>query len=257
MRQIEEIEKLIDYPIYTKTLKDLPLKSSLLVNTINQYSFCMANEDMGFKKSLQMSDVLLPDGISVVAAEYVLNGKVIKKISGADIHQHLLKDLEKKGGSCFYLGATEKTLQKIRNRMAIEYPHIKVGSYSPPFTKIFTTEENQEIIKNINDFQPDVLFIGMTAPKQEKWAYANKDKVKAKVICTVGAVFDFYAGTIKRPSNVMIDLGLEWLGRLINEPKRLWKRYLIYGPVFIWLIGRELIKKNLHKRLFSQALTEH
>jgi N-acetylglucosaminyldiphosphoundecaprenol N-acetyl-beta-D-mannosaminyltransferase len=248
MRQKEEIEKLIDYPIYTKTLKDLPLKSSLLVNTINQYSFCMANEDLGFKKSLQMSDVLLPDGISVVAAEYVLNGKVIKKISGADVHQHYLEELESKCGSCFYLGASEKTLQKIKNKMAIEYPHVKVGSYSPPFTKIFTIEENQEIIKSINNFQPDVLFIGMTAPKQEKWAYANKDEIKAKVICSVGAVFDFYAGTIKRPNNLMIDLGLEWLGRLINEHKRLWKRYLVYGPVFIWLIGREFIKKYLYKK---------
>ena len=254
MRQEEEIEKLIDYPIYTKTLKDLPLKSSLLVNTINQYSFCMANEDMGFKESLQMSDVLLPDGISVVAAEYLLNGKIIKKISGADLHQHLLKDLNEKAGSCFYLGATEKTLQKIKSKMAIEYPNVRVGTYSPPFAKNFTPEENNAIIDSINAFKPDVLFIGMTAPKQEKWAHANRDQIDAKIICTVGAVFDFYAGTVKRPSSMMVRLGLEWLGRLVNEPKRLWKRYLVYGPVFIWLIGKERIKKTLYKRFFSHAL---
>ncbi len=254
MRQIEEIENFVDYPLYTKTLEDLPLKSSLLVNTINQYSFCMANEDVGFKESLRMSDVLLPDGISVVAAEYVLTGKMIKKISGADLHLHLLKDLEKKGGSCFYLGATEATLQKIRKKMAVEYPNIKVGTYSPPFKKNFSEQENKAIIDSINEFEPDVLFIGMTAPKQEKWAYANKEQIKAKIICTVGAVFDFYAGTVKRPNNVMIGLGLEWLGRLVSEPKRLWKRYLIYGPVFIWLIGKERIKKSLYKRFFSHAI---
>jgi len=254
MRQTEEIDKFLDYNLYTKTLNDLPLKSSLLVNTINQYSFCMANEDLGFKESLQMSDVLLPDGISVVAAEYVLTGKLIKKISGADLHLHLMKDLEAKGGSCFYLGATEDTLKKIKNKMAVEFPNVKVGSYSPPFKKVFTDEDNKAIIDSINEFKPDVLFIGMTAPKQEKWASANRDQIQAKIICTIGAVFDFYAGTIQRPSNVMIDLGLEWLGRLLHEPKRLWKRYLIYGPVFIWLIGKERIKKTFYNKFFSHAV---
>ncbi|WP_295772275.1 WecB/TagA/CpsF family glycosyltransferase [uncultured Mucilaginibacter sp.] len=254
MEQIEDAEKFLDYPLYTKSLNDLPLKSSLLVNTINQYSFCMANEDMGFKESLQMSDVLLPDGIMVVAAEYVMTGKVIKKISGADLHRHLLEDLNAKGGSCFYLGSSQQTLEKIKNRMAKEYPNVRVGVYSPPFAKTFTEEENDEIINSINEFKPDVLFVGMTAPKQEKWSYANKDRIDAKMICTVGAVFDFYAGTIKRPSNIMIDLGLEWLGRLVKEPKRLWKRYLVYGPVFVWLIAKERVKKSLFGIFFSHAI---
>ncbi|MVN90610.1 WecB/TagA/CpsF family glycosyltransferase [Mucilaginibacter aquatilis] len=254
MEQIEDAEKFLDYPLYTKSLNDLPLKSSLLVNTINQYSFCMANEDMGFKESLQMSDVLLPDGIMVVAAEYVMTGKVIKKISGADLHRHLLEDLNAKGGSCFYLGSSQQTLEKIKNRMAKEYPNVRVGVYSPPFAKTFTEEENDEIINSINEFKPDVLFVGMTAPKQEKWSYANKDRIDAKMICTVGAVFDFYAGTIKRPSNIMIDLGLEWLGRLVKEPKRLWKRYLVYGPVFVWLIAKERVKKSIFGIFFSHAI---
>jgi N-acetylglucosaminyldiphosphoundecaprenol N-acetyl-beta-D-mannosaminyltransferase len=248
MRQTEESDNFIDYNIYTKTLNELPFKSSLLVNTINQYSFCIANEDLGFKESLQMSDVLLPDGISVVAAEYLLTGKVIKKISGADLHEHTLKDLEKKSGSCFYLGASNDTLKRIKAKMAIEYPNVRVGVYSPPFKKEFSDEENAEMIAAVNEFEPDVLFIGMTAPKQEKWAYANKNKIKAKMICTVGAVFDFYAGTVKRPNHIMVDLGLEWLGRLVKEPKRLWKRYLFYGPVFIWLITREKVRKTLFGR---------
>jgi N-acetylglucosaminyldiphosphoundecaprenol N-acetyl-beta-D-mannosaminyltransferase len=248
MRQTEDIDNFIDYNLYTKTLNDLPLKSSLLVNTINQYSFCMASEDLEFKESLQMSDVLLPDGISVVAAEYLLTGKVIKKISGADLHEHMLKDLEKKSGRCFYLGASEATLNNIKTKMAVEYPNVKVGVYSPPFKKEFSAEEDRNMIAAINEFEPDVLFIGMTAPKQEKWAYANKSKIKANVICTVGAVFDFYAGTVERPNHILIDLGLEWFGRLIKEPRRLWKRYLFYGPVFIWLISREKVRKSLFKR---------
>ena len=89
-------------------------------------------------------------------------------------------------------------------------------------------------INIVNEFKPNVLFIGMTAPKQEKWAYEHKDKLHAHIICTVGAVFDFYAGTVKRPHKIWIKLGLEWLGRLVKEPKRLYKRYLYYGPIFTY-----------------------
>jgi len=91
-----------DFPIFTGSLDELPKKPTLLINTINQYSFCMANVDKGFRESLKMSDILLPDGIAMVAAEYVLSGNKIKKVAGADMHEHLMNDLNKKGGSCFY-----------------------------------------------------------------------------------------------------------------------------------------------------------
>ena len=98
------------------------------------------------------------------------------------------------------------------------------------------------MVSAVNNFNPTVLFIGMTAPKQEKWAFDNKDKLDVKIVCTIGAVFDFYACTVKRPGKFWIDLGLEWLVRFSREPKRLWKRYFYYGPVFIWLIIMEKIK---------------
>ena len=83
----------------------------------------------------------------------------------------------------------------------------------------------------------------MTAPKQEKWAYSNKTRIDAQLICSIGAVFDFYAGTVQRPSDVWIDLSLEWLGRLVKEPKRMWKRYLYYGPVFFYYLVNQKFKK--------------
>ena len=93
----------------------------------------------------------------------------------------------------------------------------------------------------VNAVYPEVLFIGMTAPKQEKWAFEHKDLLQARTICSIGAVFDFYAGTVKRPSPFWIALRLEWLIRLIKEPRRMWKRYLYYGPVFIGYILREKV----------------
>ncbi len=184
---------------------------------------------------------MLHDGIRIEIDKRILTGNKIRTFSGYTLHQHLLERLNAEGGSCFYLGSSENILEKIKARVAVEYPSIRVKYYSPPFESSFSDVENSKIIDEINDFSPDVLFIGMTAPKQEKWATRFKEQVNARYICSVGAVFDFYAGTTKRPSKVWKDMGLEWLGRLVSEPARMWKRYLYYGPIFVYII----IKKKL------------
>lgn len=230
---------LIGYCVYSGKVSGCYTDGKTLINTINQYSLCLAEKDATFKTALQESDILLPDGMGIVAAVQLLSGIKIKKIAGADIHQYLLDDLNKKGGSCFYLGSSESTLLKITARLSIEFPNIKVGTFSPPYKSEFSDTDNEQMLKAVNAFQPDVLFIGMTAPKQEKWSFAHKAHLDAKIICSIGAVFDFYAGTIVRPHPFWIQLRLEWFIRLVKEPKRMWKRYLYYGPVFIKLILRE------------------
>lgn len=222
----------LGYPVFNTSLDRLPLKSKLLVSTINQYSYCISEEDAAFKEALLNSDVLLPDGVGVVFASKWLNGVKVKKIAGADFHDYQLKRLNAISGSCFYLGASNETLAKIKARLQKEYPNVKVGSYSPPYKPNFTEEDNAKMIQEVNNFSPDVLFVGMTAPKQEKWSYTHKNALDAKIICSIGAVFDFYAGTVERPSKIWQDLGLEWFGRLLKEPKRMWRRYIYYGGVF-------------------------
>ena len=231
-----------NYSVFNGNLNQIGFNQKTLINTINQYSFCIAEEDSAFKKSLVGSDILLPDGMAIVAAVRLLSGKKIKKIAGADIHQHLLQELHQKGGSCFYLGSSENTLSKIKERLALEFPNITVSTFSPPFKSEFSHTDNEKMIETVNDFEPDVLFVGMTAPKQEKWAFAHKEQLDTKIICTIGAVFDFYAGTVERPSPFWINLKLEWFIRLVKEPKRMWKRYLYYGPVFIKHILAQKIK---------------
>ena len=235
--------QLIDYSIFNGTLNQIGFSQKTLINTINQYSFCVAEQDAKFKAALKGSDVLLPDGEAIVAAVRRLTGQKIKKIAGADIHLHLLQELDKKGGSCFYLGSSENTLVKIKERMAIEFPNVRVGTFSPPYQPEFTHDHKSKKVEAVNAFQPDVLFVGMTAPKQEKWAYSHKDYLDTKIICCIGAVFDFYAGTVERPNSFWIDLRLEWFIRLVKEPKRMWKRYLYYGPVFIGIILKEKINR--------------
>jgi N-acetylglucosaminyldiphosphoundecaprenol N-acetyl-beta-D-mannosaminyltransferase len=234
---------LLDYSIFSGDLSECIAGSKTLINTINQYSFCVAEEDATFKSALQQSDILLPDGVAIVAAVKLLNGTKIKKIAGADIHQHLLEELNRKAGSCFYLGSSENTLQKIVSRLAIDFPNVTVRTFSPPYKPEFSDVENKQMVEAVNAFNPDVLFVGMTAPKQEKWSFQHKAKLDAKIICSIGAVFDFYAGTVDRPSSFWINLGMEWFIRLLKEPKRMWKRYLYYGPVFIGYVIREKFKQ--------------
>jgi N-acetylglucosaminyldiphosphoundecaprenol N-acetyl-beta-D-mannosaminyltransferase len=233
----------LDYAVYSGALPALTSMGKILVSTINQYSYCIAELDAAFKQALLGADVLLPDGVAITGSVRFLSGKKITKIAGADLHQYLLEYLNAKSGSCFYLGSSEATLQKIRERLAQEYPQVKVATYSPPYKPNFSAEDSQAMIEAVHNFQPEVLFVGMTAPKQEKWAYEYHAQLSANITCCIGAVFDFYAGSVHRPSPIWIKLGLEWLGRLLNEPKRLWKRYLYYGPIFVWRILQEKFKK--------------
>jgi len=234
--------EILSYNLFTADVDDIGIDSGCVINALNQYSFVMAEKDAKFKQALHESDVLIPDGIGIVAAARLLKGARIKKIAGADIHSHLLKKLNEINGNCFYLGSSYETLINIKKRLAKEYPAINMRFYSPPFKAKFTEEDNLIMVNEINEFKPDVLFIGMTAPKQEKWSFENKGKLNVKIICSIGAVFDFYGGNVKRPGEFWIKMGLEWFIRLLNEPIHLWKRYIYYGPVFVYRIINEKIK---------------
>lgn len=237
--------RIMNYEVFTNDLNTINLSKRQIVNTINPHSYVTAKDDKLFYEALQTSDLLIPDGSGIVMAANSIEGKTIKKIAGADLHKFLLEEMNKVGGKVFYMGAAQKTLDKIEERIKKEYPNIKVCSYSPPFKPEFTDEENQEIINKVNEFNPNVLFIGMTAPKQEKWLYTHKDSLKFTISSCIGAVFDFYAGTVERPSQFWINMHLEWFGRLIKEPKRMWRRNFISTPLF--LIDLFLFKFKIKK----------
>lgn len=220
------------YNIFYSKLEIIDSKQEKIISTINPYSFIIAEKDKIFKQALQKSEILLPDGQGIVWAIKFLYNIKIKRITGYDLFTHLMKMLELKKGKCFFLGSTQITLSKIKSKIAIEFPGILVESFAPPFKDKFNLDDNTLMIEKINKFRPDVLFVGMTAPKQEKWVYQNKEKLNVKIIASIGAVFDFYAGNVKRPSKFWIDLGLEWFIRFLQEPERLFKRNL-YSIVFV------------------------
>jgi N-acetylglucosaminyldiphosphoundecaprenol N-acetyl-beta-D-mannosaminyltransferase len=240
------------YKIYCDDSIYVPLNKKAVIHTINQYSYCISMKDKEFSKALRQADILLPDGIGITRAVKFVYGKQVIKIAGADIHTYLLKELNEKKGKCFYLGASQTTLQQIQQKIKSEYPHVTINAYSPPYKTVFTNADNKAMINVINSFKPDILFVGMTAPKQEKWVETNKNLLDVNIICTIGAVFDFYAGTVQRAHPFFIKLGLEWLVRLVKEPKRMWRRYLYYGPVFLFNVIK--FKQKQKKQIVNPSL---
>lgn len=239
--------------IFMPKLKELPLLISkrdllslpdkkLLINTINAHSYNTAQNDILFAEALTHGDILIPDGISIVKANKWLNAKTQPKerIAGWDLFEFEMKHLNQKGGKCFFMGSSEKVLSLIKEKAKLVYPNIIVETFSPPYKPEFNDEDNKKIIDAINQANPDLLWIGMTAPKQEKWTYSHWNELEIHChVGTIGAVFDFFAGTVERAPIWWQEHGLEWLYRLIKEPKRMWRRYIIGNILFMWNITKE------------------
>ena len=237
----------IQFPKGLAILVGLP-EGKLLINTINAHSYNIARKDEKFAGALLKGDVLIPDGASIVKAVKWLRGEKIERIAGWDLFCFEMNRLNavqtRHASSILFLGSSEGVLAKIKKRAAVDYPNLEIHTYSPPYKPEFTEDENREMIQAVNAIQPDLLWIGMIAPKQEKWAYKHfKDLDVKGHIGTIGAVFDFYAGTVERAPVWWQEHSLEWLYRLIKEPKRMWRRYLIGNFLFTVSIVKEKFEK--------------
>ena len=220
-------------------LEYLPRKK-MMINTINAHSYNVAQRDELFAEAL-MADKLIPDGASIVWACKWLKAKSRPKerIAGWDLFVTEMKRM-KEGETVMFMGSSNKVLSLIKERAAKDYPALNIVTYSPPYKAEFSLEENNDIINAINQAKPNLLWIGMTAPKQEKWVYENW--LQLDIDChvgAIGAVFDFYAGTAKRAPEGWQRHGTEWLYRLLKEPRRMWRRYLVGNVKFLYYITKE------------------
>lgn len=232
-------------------LASLP-EGKLLINTINAHSYNTARKDSLFAEALTNGDVLLPDGVSIVMACKWIKAKSLPKerIAGWDLFAFEMEKLERESEELrtkceeskivMFMGSSQKVLDLIVKRAAEVYPHLKVVTYSPPYKPEFSDEDNKAIIDAIHAANPDLLWIGMTALKQEKWTYSHWKELNIHChVGSIGAVFDFFAGTMKRAPMWWQDHGLEWLYRLLKEPKRMWRRYIIGNALFLWNMVKE------------------
>ena len=247
-------------------------EGKVLINTINAHSYNLAQKDEEFAEALKVNGnqnedetqtqtendnqndnlerkYLLPDGASIVKACRWLKGKSQPKerVAGWDLFTFEMQRVNgndnpnmKVKKRVMFVGSSEKVLGLIRERAAKDYPNLEVVTYSPPYKPEFSEEDNKAMIQTVNTANPDLLWIGMTAPKQEKWTWEHWKELDINChVGTIGAVFDFYAGTTKRAPLWWQLHSLEWLYRLIKEPKRMWRRYVIGNPLFIWNVLRE------------------
>ena len=215
----------------------------------NPHSLTVAAKDNIFRQALKRADILIPDGTGIIIAAKILNLSIHEKVAGTDFFLGLSREANERGGvKYFFLGSSEKVLGLIEKKMKRNFPAIEVcGTYSPPFKTEFSQEDNSAMISAVNNAKPDVLWVGMTAPKQEKWIYENLSKLQVPFIAAIGAVFDFYAGTKNRSSDFWIRIGFEWLPRFLKEPRRLRERNVKSTPIFLWWIIKEKIRQIMRQ----------
>lgn len=214
---------------------------------LNPHSYAEALHDGMFNRALLDADWLVPDGAGVVLASRLLGGGIRERVTGSDVFLALHRRMNAVGDlSVFFLGATEDTLGLIRKRMAQDYPNVRVaGTYSPPFKPSFSDQDVASMVVAINAASPDVLWVGLTSPKQDIWIYQNRDKLNVRFAAAIGAVFDFYTGRVKRAHPIFQKMGLEWFIRSIQEPRRLWRRHYVNAPLFVVHVLKAMVRRKL------------
>jgi len=204
------------------------------VAVMNVHMVMTARSDANFGSVVEDADMVVPDGMPLVwTARRAGYGKQ-QRVAGPDLFAAFLKQTRHRGYRHFFYGGTPEVLQALRDKLQIQFPETNiVGSYAPPFRPL-TAEEDAEVVSMINEARPDVIWVGLGCPKQERWMREHRDLFQGGVMLGVGQVFDIYAGKIKRAPRWMQRAGLEWFYRLCAEPRRLWRRYFVYNTRFMF-----------------------
>ena len=249
---VTNMEQTISY--ITENLEEL---KGNYICVSNVHTTVMAYRDEAYRKVQNSGAMALPDGQPLSIVSRKRGFKDAQRVPGPDLMPRILKLSEEKGYTHYFYGSTEKTLEQLKKSMLDAYPKLQiVGMYSPPFRKL-TEEEDEQIIKQINDTKPDFVWVALGAPKQENWMYQHQNKVNGLMI-GVGAAFDFLAGTTKRAPAWMQKLCLEWVFRILQDPKRMLPRYLSTNFAFLYHVHRESKamerKEKRRKKLNSKPL---
>lgn len=202
----------------------------------NVHTTVMAHDDTHYHTVQSEAAFVLPDGkpLSVYSRKHGFADA--ERVTGPDLMLELFK--RDNGLRHYFYGSTEETLAMLREKLLEQYPNLQIaGMVSPPFYEL-NEAENAEEVRKINESGADIIWVGLGAPKQENWMYDHKDKVHG-VMIGVGAGFDYHAGNIKRAPKWMQKMSLEWLYRLLQDPKRLFKRYLVTNTRYLYLIKKE------------------
>ncbi len=226
-----------------KIIKLAKKRKSNYICVANVHMTIEAYNDKNFQEVVNNAIITTPDGMPLIMALRLIYRIKQERIPGPDLMPVLLKELEKNNLSAFFYGSTINILNEMKKRLQREYPGLTVaGMFSPPFREL-TNDEKNNIIEIINNTKANVVFVSLGCPKQEKWMAEMKGKINA-VMIGVGAAFPIFTGMQKRAPKWMQKLCLEWLYRLLQDPKRLWRRYFYTNTKFVFLLSKEIEKKR-------------
>ncbi len=199
-----------------------------------------AHHDPGLRRVFDAADLWVPDGIAPVLVARARGMRDARRIPGAELMEALLARADFAGYRSFFYGDTEETLERLASAVATRYPgHVVVGTLSPPF-RLLSPEEDDEQIRIINRARPDILWVGLGTPKQDRWIYEHRDRLEVPVAIAVGAAFRFLTGQVPRAPAWIGRIGMEWAYRLAKEPRKCWRRCLLQGPQFLAHVALEL-----------------
>jgi N-acetylglucosaminyldiphosphoundecaprenol N-acetyl-beta-D-mannosaminyltransferase len=204
------------------------------VCTVHSIMECRRNPAV--RQAVNQAGIVTPDGMPLVWLGRWQTEAAVGRVYGPDLMLALGKLSPERGYSHYFYGGAEGVAELLAQNMQERFPGLKVaGMYSPPFRPL-TPEEEVVVVAEINQANPDIIWVGLGTPKQDLWMAGYREKLTAPVLIGVGAAFDFHTGKVPQAPLWMQRSGLEWLFRLRQEPRRLWYRYLVYNPLFIWLV---------------------
>jgi N-acetylglucosaminyldiphosphoundecaprenol N-acetyl-beta-D-mannosaminyltransferase len=217
-------------------------KDRIVAAYVNIHAINLANDYPDFKEFLNSAEIVFCDGFGVSLAAMILYGRRIERFTPPDWLPKLAKGAAKDNLSFFLLGGRPGIAEKGAARLVSGALGLRLaGTFHGYFNKSRTSEENLQVLETIRRAGPDILLVGFGMPAQERWIRENWEALNVGAVMPVGAAFDYLAGEVKRAPAWMTNSGFEWLGRLLIEPGRLWKRYIIGNPLFFWRIFRQKI----------------
>jgi len=216
-------------------------KACHFVAVTDMHSIMEAQHDDGFKEMLSGADLVVPDGFSLVWMGRRKGFALRSRVCGPELMAAFCEQTAQKGYRHFFYGGAPEVAADLGARFAARFPGLIVaGTYCPPF-RLLTPEEDREVAEAIESSRADIVWVGLGAPKQDRWMFEHRKRLSVPVLIGVGAAFDFHTGRVPRAPAWIRDHGFEWLFRLAMEPRRLWKRYLVYGSQFALLVALELL----------------
>jgi N-acetylglucosaminyldiphosphoundecaprenol N-acetyl-beta-D-mannosaminyltransferase len=216
-------------------------RGSHFIAVTGMHGLTEAQRDPSFKKILNAADLVVPDGMPLVWLARWKGASLKRRVYGPELMITFCEGTAKKGFRHYFYGGAPGVAKELGEMLASRYPGVRVaGTFSPPFRSL-NHEENRQILEAINQSRSDVLWVGLSTPKQERWMFENRSSINVPVLVGVGAAFDLNTGRVKQAPRWMREHGWEWLYRLLQEPRRLWRRYLFGIPLFLTCVILEAL----------------